>query len=353
MTASLLTKKNPIFRPLRYLKNLYEIGYVTNYNNLKIYPEHFRDNLSLRESTRLFKRSVTTIYIEPFSYCNRTCSFCANSTVDRRSRNILMDPKLFQYIVRSLKTINYSEKIHLYRYNEPLSNDKIFDSIAYIRRELPNSKMFIASNGDFLQKGTLEKLRDSGLNRIYITPYLNDYSVDNVLEKGEELCERLMKRLNIKATKNKGTSELKAIRYDLSMDQLQISIFAKNLQHALDRGQSVSIGDQPFLRESPCFEPFRKFDIDYKGQVMACCNIHSDVSSHQSLISAPISIEKGNFFTSYTSPTVVEWRRKLVAPKISIEACRSCEMNADHIGNVINSSGLEEYTKNIQKLMSL
>ena len=50
-------------------------------------------------------KQIRLIEIELFSYCNRTCSFCPNSFIDRLSFNELLDIKIFKKIIKELKSV--------------------------------------------------------------------------------------------------------------------------------------------------------------------------------------------------------------------------------------------------------
>ena len=71
------------------------------FNSLKrfiyanILPETlFSERTDLEEVKRLFSNHVRSVEIENHSFCNRTCWFCPNSFIDRRTENTLLKPYL-------------------------------------------------------------------------------------------------------------------------------------------------------------------------------------------------------------------------------------------------------------------
>ena len=74
-----------------------------------------------------FKGQLKLIEIETFSYCNRKCWFCPNSTIDRHSGSTAMPEEMYLSIINQLSEIDYSGEITYSRYNEPLAFKGIQD----------------------------------------------------------------------------------------------------------------------------------------------------------------------------------------------------------------------------------
>src|SRR5262249_55506305 len=79
----------------------------SNYSGLMVVPAHFTPARTREEAKALFASSVRQVEIEVFTYCNRTCWFCPNSKIDRRSANTCMDEALYLRILSDLAEINY------------------------------------------------------------------------------------------------------------------------------------------------------------------------------------------------------------------------------------------------------
>ena len=86
-----------------------------------IVDEHFRPIQDRHEAIRLFRRSVSMVEVEVFSYCNRRCWFCPNSLIDRQSKTEYMSEELYLHILDQLAGADYRHMISYSRYNEPLA----------------------------------------------------------------------------------------------------------------------------------------------------------------------------------------------------------------------------------------
>ena len=76
-----------------------------------IHPDMFDAGISRERSKWLFKKYVHDVELENHSYCNRTCWFCPNAFLDRRSESIIMTNEVFGKILSNLAEINYSEQL--------------------------------------------------------------------------------------------------------------------------------------------------------------------------------------------------------------------------------------------------
>ena len=125
---------------------------------------------------------IRLLEIELFSFCNRSCPWCPNSTIDRKTDNQFLDWATLVKLIQELKDQEFKGVITFSRYNEPLSLISEFkERINYIHKELPNIKLVTNTNGDFV---TEDLLKDLVIDELSIMDY--DYL-------GPEKCEE---RLN-------------------------------------------------------------------------------------------------------------------------------------------------------------
>src|SRR5262249_39144531 len=110
----------------------------------------FTDQVKLRRVKELFAKYVRLVEIENHSYCNRTCSFCPNSSLDRISRVVPIDKTVYDRIIGDLASINYDQTLVWARYHEPLADDSIYERLAQARKALPRAFLSVTSNGDYL-----------------------------------------------------------------------------------------------------------------------------------------------------------------------------------------------------------
>ena len=121
--------------------------------------------------------NIKLIEIELFSFCNRECSFCPNSFIDRHTNNKLLDVEVFKKIINELAKFNYSNYISFSRYNEPLSHrDILEDRIKYVRKVLPDTKLVMNTNGDYDWK-------DIDIDELTIMDYDNNMKWNYLIRK--------------------------------------------------------------------------------------------------------------------------------------------------------------------------
>src|ERR1700758_4633894 len=101
--------------------------------------------LELVEVKKLFSAFVRVVEIENHSYCNRTCAFCPNSFIDRRSQNLLMEDSLFERILDDLASIGYKQSLIWSRYHEPMAHASIFERLGRARARLPEAYLALVS----------------------------------------------------------------------------------------------------------------------------------------------------------------------------------------------------------------
>lgn len=63
----------------------------------------------------LFKRNVTLVELEPHAFCNRTCSLCPDSTIDRLTVKTVLDRSLYEVILSDLEAIEYDQVLRFAR----------------------------------------------------------------------------------------------------------------------------------------------------------------------------------------------------------------------------------------------
>lgn len=69
-----------------------------------------------------------------------------------------MDKYIFEKIINDLKKINYNGTVGLYSNNEPLLDSDIISKAEYIKKMIPNCKLYIYTNGILLTQSIMEKL---------------------------------------------------------------------------------------------------------------------------------------------------------------------------------------------------
>ena len=214
--------------------------------------------------------NLKLVEIEIFNYCNRTCEFCPNETIDRKSAVIELPESCFLNTLQELKDQNFKGYVTFSRYNEPLSQDELLKKRAnQVREFLPDVTLIFNTNGDFLTKKRLDGL---DVDEISVMDYDN---------KGIQKCKKRLERVGVDITEidypfikgNRG--KIKFLYY---VD------FVENHTLWNDRGGALEELSLKERRTEPCLEPDRFIGVDYNGNIMPCCVTRSDIDSHQDFI---------------------------------------------------------------------
>ncbi len=109
------------------------------------------------------------VNIETINRCNSTCAFCtANIHAEKRPFRKI-DDTLYYSIIDQLADWGYKGHLTLYGNNEPWLDTRIVEFHKYAREKLPDSYIFMSTNGLIL---TLEKVKQ-------IIPYVNQLIINN------------------------------------------------------------------------------------------------------------------------------------------------------------------------------
>ncbi|MEI0611468.1 radical SAM/SPASM domain-containing protein [Brachyspira pilosicoli] len=276
----------------------------------------------------ILKNNLHLVEIETHSYCNRRCWFCPNSVIDRHSENIELDEELYLKIINNLKEIDYSKSINFHRFNEPLSNKKlILKRISQARENLPNAKLGILTNADYLDREYLDQLVNSGINMIMMSYYF---------EKGEEFDKnyilnhgmtKLLKKLNLEVDRISIDND-EMIQIKLKYPGVGIVYKASDFkQMGNTRGGIVEGVHSVKNRKFRCFFPFTDLYIDYNGSVMPCCNLRSDVKEQTPYILG--NIKDNNLFEIFTNSKMANMRKYLSYYLEKSYPCDNCYYDSE------------------------
>lgn len=302
--------------------------------NEKIGYELFGYNkeINMVKKKEIFKKYVEVVIIETSTKCNRTCSYCPLSYFDRGKTQIKIDEELFEKIINELKEIKYNSTIVLNLYNEPLLDEKIIENIEKIKCNLPEAYVMFNSNGDYLTKNKLEKLKDVGNNAVFITLHANNEYDDKIqLLRIEEF----IKKLDLEILK-KTIVPNKSITIESEYKEMQIKIMANNWEkYGSDRAGTIKKLEKKEIRENPCMRPIREFTIYQDGSVYPCCQFFPENKELMKLRIGNINDE--SIFEIYSNEKLINFRKNMFNFSQKLPPCSSCkdEDNAEKNSNNI------------------
>ncbi len=175
--------------------------------------------------------------IQTVTECNRSCPICPVSSDP--IEEAFMEEGLFKKIIGEVGEIGFNGRISPHFYGEPLLDERLPRLMKYAKEKIPESKIIIFTNGDLLTKKKLEELLDNGVDGFLVTQY-----------NGKGL--RLLNELE--------PEQRRRISYKVLSDR----------SYLFNRGGLVS--PKRVRRMNRCFYPSDSLVIDFKGNVVLCCN---------------------------------------------------------------------------------
>jgi len=270
----------------------------------------------------IFAKTVVRIEVETHSYCNRRCSYCPNVVGDRLGANQHMPQDMWLGMLRDLAEIDYKSNLVLNYYNEPLADRVILDRIREARAHLPNARIMIYSNGDYMDPGFVDELAEAGLDYLHISihlkrgdKYTDLYVVNRIIE--------VAVRMGIPARVNKIRSGEFAFA-TAPHKKMEIEIRGINFhKHGTDRGGLIDDIHTAEKRTAACYFPFAHFVMSFNGLIAPCCHIRSDRPEHKDYIYGALR-DYGSIFQAFTSAPAAAWRREVSSRREKRSPCDTC-----------------------------
>ena len=196
----------------------------------------------------------TEIEISESGTCNRTCSFCPRSATDFVDKKDFISNLLHEKMCVELKELNYKGTIRYSGFVEPMLDKNIFNLISMVRRYLPESNIEMVTNGDPLNLKRLNKLFESGLNKILISSYDG--------KEESQILEDLCISANLK-------KEQYIVRHRYYSEEQDFGITLSNRSGLMTNAEfKIDALKEPLKK--PCYIPSYTFFLDYQGDVLMC-----------------------------------------------------------------------------------
>lgn len=277
-----------------------------------------------------FKKDLSLIEIELFSFCNRTCWFCPNSFIDRKSKNIEMDEKTYLNILKQLREIEFKGHVTYSRYNEPLSQKELFlKRISQAREFLPDCTLKTNTNGDYLNQEYIKLLYEAGLNELFIQQYSLDKNYNH--EKLHNEILNKIKKLNLSYELIYELNNYK-IEYKLLYNNMRIQIRARNFNlDGSSRGNVIDLAGD-YTRTKKCNQPFTDMYVDYNGNIMVCCALRSDIEDHSNGLMG--NVNQSPIWDIYYNEKYIPWRNHHLNDGPKEGACKTCKHGLKYEDNI-------------------
>lgn len=237
------------------------------------------------------------VNIETINRCNSTCEFCvANCKTDKRPLTKI-DADLYRSIIDQLRDWGYKGHLTLYGNNEPLLDTRYVEFHKYAREQLPESFIFMSTNGLIL---TLEKLQE-------IKPYINqliinNYDVEMKLHKNiQEIYEYVKKH----------PEEFK---------DLEIIIQMRYIKEVLTNraGSAPNKAATEKVYTDTCLLPFTDMWIMPNGKMGLCCCDNLEVTNFADLNTMSVK-------EAWSNPRFMTVRKAIAQGRDKYPFCKHCD----------------------------
>ncbi len=277
--------------------------------NIKSKSKTVEDKIQLFKHNGIMLPLPTEIEISESGTCNRSCSFCPRSAPDFEDKKEFISDVLHKKLCTELKELNYKGTIRYSGFVEPLIDKNIFNLINMARNYLPNSNIEIVTNGDPLNLKRLNKLFDSGLNKILISAYDGEQEA----KKLEELC--------ISANLNQEQYVVRPRYYSESQD---FGITLSNRSGLMENAKYKIESLKESLKK-PCYIPSYTFFLDYQGDVLMCPHDWG-----KKVILGSLNNEK--FLDIWFSKKSLSIRKMLNNSNRNFKPCNVCDVEGTFMG---------------------
>ena len=285
-------------------------------------PSLFDAPQSPSEQRELFAAYVRNITLELFDYCNRQCPYCPVSLVDRRSAVKLMPEPVFERIVEDLEAIDFAGSICLNLYNEPMAHERTFEAVERFRRAVPKARVWFTTNGDYLNRKSLERLADAGLVRIVVSLHVEAGGTYDDMEQISRLSQ-LSARTGrpFKLDKFRPGVDFRARG---RFKGIEITVKSANyLEHGVNRGGALEEIPVKAERETPCDRPFHDLTIAWNGNVYPCCQFFEGLAAHEPFVVGNIA-DADSLYALYCDKMMSSFRRDVFGYGPKRAPCDTC-----------------------------
>ena len=237
------------------------------------------------------------VNLETINRCNSTCSFCtANKNAEKRPYK-RMDDALFYSIIDQLHDWGYKGHLTLYGNNEPFLDTRIVEFHKYCREKLPDSFIFLSSNGLLL---TVDKVKE-------IIPYVNQLIINNY-------CRDMKLHDNVQEIYDYAKAhpdEFKDVELLIQMRYMDAVL--TNRAGSAPNKQNT----QKIIKET-CLMPYTDMFIFPDGRMGICCCDNFEVTELADLKKTPLS-------EAWNSKLYQEIREKIKDGRQNWPFCKYCD----------------------------
>lgn len=242
----------------------------------------YSHHIARKRVEELEKNRSYGLALENSSFCNAKCIFCPNITMERKKGFMKME--VFDKLVERLKQEDIKVRyVNMTGTGEPLMDKNVFKKIEILKREFPQADIFMPTNFALATKEIIEKIIDSGLDRITIS--LNADNPKDYKKLMGLSFERTVENIeNLIRIRNQKKSNL-VILITIVVNDVNSKSVAEFRDRWRDRVDSVVVNGvhswagaverynskSGFRYRFACRNLFEQIEIHNNGDVALCC----------------------------------------------------------------------------------
>ncbi len=251
----------------------------------------------------------SVIEISESGTCNRKCSFCPRSAPDYKDVKEFIPTSLIEKLSKELSKYNYSGIFLFSGFVEPMLDKNIYNLVSIVRKNLPNAKIEMVTNGDVLNEKRIKKIYQAGLSTLLISIY-----------DGKKEADAMQKMM----IDSKIPVENFKVRHRYLPEGQNFGITLSNRSGMMDNAEyQIPSLSEPL--KNPCYYPFYTFFVDYTGEVLVCSHDWG-----KKLVVG--NIKRENFIDIWTNKFFEDARKKLGNGNRNFSPCDKCDVTGVFMG---------------------
>lgn len=254
------------------------------------------------------------VNLETINRCNSNCAFCTANKYAEKRPYMRMEDELFYNIIDQLADWGFKGHLTLYGNNEPWLDTRIVEFHEYCRRKLPESFIFMSTNGLLLD---VDKVKA-------IVPYVDQLIINNY-------CEDMKLHDNVKVIYDyvkTHEDEFKDVEILIQMRYVK-AVLTNRAGSAPNKAATEKV-----IKET-CLMPYTDMFIFPDGRMGICCCDNFEVSNLADLKVTPIK-------EAWNSEEYKNVRNLIKDGRQNYPFCKHCDfidagLRMDAVNDVLNN----------------
>jgi 2-deoxy-scyllo-inosamine dehydrogenase (SAM-dependent) len=247
-----------------------------------------------------FRDLFKEIEFETLAYCNRKCNYCPNVDYERfgEMENFFMKEEIFLTLIDQLVELEFQGELAPHLYGEPMADPRLAHWVAHVRTKLPQSRVKIVTNGDFLNQKSYKELINSGVDYFVVSKHGKSFK-RGFSQLYDSLEEKERKRHFV----------VRDFFGDYEKDQEMMN----------NRGGDVSL-ENPTKKKPPVNCVYATYPvINVFGDLVLCCQDYKNNYVFGNIMDTHLR-------DLWYDPSNIELRKRVFRSQFDLEICQNCLM---------------------------